>query len=221
MLAAARKLADAAGVVKDGWNGFNVLHTAAARVGGLDLGFVPGQGGKDVAGILEGAQSGAIEVVYLLGADEIDNSKLGKAFVIYQGHHGDAGAHRADVILPGAAYTEKDGTYVNTEGRVQRAKRAAFPLGEAREDWKIIRALSQVIGKTLPFDTIQQLRAKLAAAHPTFATLDALAPAAWGAFGQEGAMDGAAFRAPITNFYMTDPISRSSVTMAKCAEVGL
>ncbi len=219
VLAAARKLADAAGVVKDGWNGFNVLHTAAARVGGLDLGFVPGQGGKDVAGILEGAQSGAIEVVYLLGADEIDNSKLGKAFVIYQGHHGDAGAHRADVILPGAAYTEKDGTYVNTEGRVQRAKRAAFPLGEAREDWKIIRALSQVIGKTLPFDTIQQLRAKLAAAHPTFATLDALAPAAWGAFGQEGAMDGAAFRAPITNFYMTDPISRSSVTMAKCAEV--
>ncbi len=219
VLAAARKLADAVGVVKDGWNGFNVLHTAAARVGGLDLGFVPGQGGRDVAGILEGAQSGAIDVVYLLGADEIDNTKLGKAFVIYQGHHGDAGAHRADVILPGAAYTEKDGTYVNTEGRVQRAKRAAFPLGEAREDWKIIRALSQIVGKTLPFDTIQQLRAKLAAAHPTFATVDALLPAAWSAFGQDGAMDGAAFRAPISNFYMTDPISRASVTMAKCAEV--
>jgi len=224
VLAAARKLAETCGVVKDGWNGFNVLHTAASRVGGLDLGFVPssnkdGQGGKDVAGILEGAQSGAIEVVYLLGADEIDSTKLGKAFVIYQGHHGDAGAHRADVILPGAAYTEKDGTYVNTEGRVQRAKRAVFPLGEAREDWKIVRALSQVIGKTLPFDSIQQLRAKLAAAHPTFATLDALMPATWGSFGQEGSMDGAAFRTPISNFYMTDPISRASVTMAKCAEV--
>ena len=219
VLAAARKLADASGVVKDGWNGFNVLHTAAARVGGLDLGFVPQSGGKDVAGILEGAQSGAIEFVWLLGADEIDSSKLGKAFVVYQGHHGDAGAHRADVILPGAAYTEKDGTYVNTEGRVQRAKRAAFPLGEAREDWKIIRALSQIVGKTLPFDTIQQLRAQIAAAHPTFAMLDVLAPAAWTAFGQEGAMDNAPFRSPIANFYMTDPISRASVTMAKCAEV--
>ncbi len=218
VLAAARKLANASGVVKDGWNGFNVLHTAAARVGGLDLGFVPQQGGKDVAGILEGAQSGAIDFVWLLGADEIDSSKLGKAFVVYQGHHGDAGAHRADVILPGAAYTEKDGTYVNTEGRVQRAKRAAFPLGEAREDWKIVRALSQIVGKTLPFDSIEQLRAKLAAAHPTFATLDALAPAAWGAFGNEGSMENAAFRYPIANFYMTDPISRSSVTMAKCAE---
>ena len=218
VLAAARKLAEASGVVKDGWNGFNLLHTAASRVGGLDLGFVPAQGGKDVAGILEGAQSGAIDFVWLLGADEIDSSKLGKAFVVYQGHHGDNGAHRADVILPGAAYTEKDGTYVNTEGRVQRAKRAAFPLGEAREDWKIIRALSQLVGKTLPFDSIEQLRAKLAAAHPTFATLDALAPAAWGAFGAEGAMDNAAFRYPIANFYMTDPISRASVTMAKCAE---
>ena len=210
VLAAARKLADACGVVKDGWNGFNVLHSAAARVAGLDLGFVPGlgkegAGGKDVAGILDATQSGGIDVVYLLGADEIDNSKFGKAFVIYQGHHGDAGAHRADVILPGAAYTEKDGTYVNTEGRVQRAKRAAFPLGEAREDWKIIRALSQIVGKTLPFDSIQQLRAKMAAAHPTFATVDARMPAVWGAFGQDGAMDGAAFRYPIDNFYMTDP----------------
>ncbi|MFN4282000.1 MAG: NADH-quinone oxidoreductase subunit NuoG [Alphaproteobacteria bacterium] len=219
VLAAARKLAEACGAVKDGWNGFNVLHTAAARVGGLDLGFVPGQGGKDVAGILDGAQSGAIDFVWLLGADEIDSSKLGKAFVVYQGHHGDNGAHRADVIFPGAAYTEKDGTYVNTEGRVQRAKRAAFPLGEAREDWKIVRALSQVVGKTLPFDTIQQLRAHMASAHPTFATLDALVPAAWAAFGQEGAMDSAPFRSPIGNFYMTDPISRASVTMAKCAEV--
>jgi len=221
VLAAARKLAEACGAVKDGWNGFNVLHTAAARVGGLDLGFVPQPGGRDVAGILEGAQSGVIDVVYLLGADEIDNTKFGKAFVIYQGHHGDAGAHRADVILPGAAYTEKNGTYVNTEGRVQRAKRAAFPLGEAREDWRIVRALSQIVGKTLPFDSLPQLRAAMAGAHPSFATLDSLAPAAWGApaGGPDGGMDGAAFRLPVANFYMTDPISRASVTMAKCAEV--
>ncbi len=119
-------------MVVEGWNGFNVLHTAAARVGALDLGFLPGSGGRDIGGILTGAKAGDIEVVYLLGADEIDTDAVGKAFVIYQGHHGDAGAHRADVILPGAAYTEKNGTYVNTEGRVQRTQLAVFPPGEAK-----------------------------------------------------------------------------------------
>ena len=141
-------------LVRDGWNGFNVLHTAAARVGGLDLGFLPGEGGKSTVGILAGAGRGEIEVVYLLGADEIDMAGLGKAFVIYQGHHGDAGAHRADVILPGAAYTEKNGTYVNTEGRVQLGRLAAFPPGDAREDWTIIRALSGLIGEALPYDNL-------------------------------------------------------------------
>ena len=124
VLALARELADKLGAVRADWNGFAVLHTAAARVGGLDLGLVPGEGGRDVAGILAGCEKREIDVVYLLAADEIDTRRLGKAFVIYQGHHGDAGAHRADVILPGAAYTEKPGTYVNTEGRVQ--------LGEPR-----------------------------------------------------------------------------------------
>ena len=146
-LAAARAIAESCGMVRDGWNGFNVLHRAAARVGGLDLGFVPGPGGSDVARILEGCRSGRIELLYLLGADEIDSGDLGDAFVVYQGHHGDRGAARADVILPGAAYTEKDGTYVNTEGRVQRARRAVFPPGEAREDWRIVRALSGAIGQ--------------------------------------------------------------------------
>ena len=103
-----------------------------------------GKGGRDVAGILDGASKGEIDFVYLLGADEIDMTKLGKAFVVYQGTHGDAGAHRADVVLPGAAYTEKDGLYVNFEGRVQRAERAAFPPGDAKEDWAILRALSDV-----------------------------------------------------------------------------
>ena len=154
------------------WNGFNVLHTAAARVGGLDLGFVPGKGGLDVEAMLDAASNGKIDVIYLLGADEIDMERLGNAFVIYQGSHGDKGAHRADVILPGAAYTEKDGTYVNTEGRVQMTARAVFPPGEAREDWKILRALSGVLGTPLPFDTSQQLRARMYEAHPHLALLD-------------------------------------------------
>ena len=123
----------------------------------LDLGFLPGAGGRDVAGIVDGAQKGEIDFIYLLGADEFDVAHLGRAFVVYQGSHGDAGAHHADVILPGAAYTEKDGLYVNFEGRVQRADRAAFPPGEAKEDWAILRALSDVLGVKLPYDDRAQL----------------------------------------------------------------
>jgi NADH-quinone oxidoreductase subunit G len=214
----ARKLAEAAGLVKEGWNGFNILHTAAARVGGLELGFLPGQGGRDTARILAGAAKGEIEVVYLLGADEIDASKLGEAFVIYQGHHGDAGAHRADVILPGSAYTEKDGTYMNTEGRAQQGQRAVFPPGEAREDWAILRALSQALGKPLPYDNLGQLRRRLYQANPRFQRLETIESAAWGEFGREGPVEARPFRSPIDNFYMTDPISRASETMAKCTE---
>jgi NADH-quinone oxidoreductase subunit G len=214
----ARKLAEAAGLVKEGWNGFNILHTAAARVGGLELGFVPGPGGHDTAGILAGAAKGEIECVYLLGVDEIDMAKLGRAFVVYQGHHGDAGAHRADVVLPGAAYTEKDGTYMNTEGRAQLGLRAVYPPGEAREDWAVLRALSQVLGKPLPYDNLAQLRRQLFEANPRFQRLNSAEPAAWGPFGREGPVEATAFRTPITNFYMTDPISRASETMAKCTE---
>ena len=214
----ARKLADAAGVVREGWNGFNVLHMAAARVGGLELGFVPGEGGRDVAGILEGAQSGAIEVVYLLGADEIDTTKLGQAFVIYQGHNGDAGAARADVVLPGAAYTEKNGTYVNTEGRVQLGRLATFPPGEAREDWKILRALSEPLGRKLPYDNLAQLRQRLIEVNPRFAHVDEVVPAEWTAFGTAGPTGSGPFAYPIENYYMTDSISRSSPTMAACTE---
>ena len=218
VLALARRVAEQCGMVKDGWNGFNVLHTAAARVGGLDLGFVPSQGGRDVAGILDGASKGEIDTVYLLGADEIDTTKLGKAFVIYQGHHGDAGANCADVILPGAAYTEKNATYVNTEGRVQQTKLAVFPPGEAREDWKIIRALSDAAGRKLPYDTLAQLRARLSAINPVFGKVNETpAPASFGAFGAAGQVAAQVFTSPIKNFYMTDPISRASETMAKCA----
>ena len=218
ILAAARSFAEAIGAVKDGWNGFNVLHTAAARVGGLDVGFVPGIGGRDTRGILDGASKGEIEVVYLLGADEIDTAKLGKAFVIYQGHHGDRGAHRADIVLPGAAYTEKDGIYVNTEGRVQRANRAVVPPGEAREDWTIIRALSATLNRTLPFDSLAQLRARLVAAHPVFTDLDTSQKAEWKPFGTAGAIAAGPVKSPIDNYYMTDPISRASRTMAQCTE---
>jgi len=218
-----RRIADTFGMVADDWNGFNVLHRAAARVGGLDLGFVPGPGGRDTDGILAGAAAGDIAVVYLLGADEIDMARLGPAgakgaFVIYQGHHGDAGAHRADVILPGAAYTEKNGTYVNTEGRVQFGRLAAAPPGEAREDWTILRALSDVLGHTLPYDNLGQVRQRLIAVNPIFAAVDRLSPAPWGPFGKAGNVEAVPFRAPVQNYYMTDPISRASETMAACTE---
>jgi len=216
VLAAARRLAEDCGLVGDQWNGFNVLHTAAARVAGLDLGFLPGKHGRDTAGIIAGAGSGEIEVVYLLGADEIDMAGLGDAFVIYQGHHGDAGATRADVVLPGAAYTEKNATYVNTEGRVQYGRLASFPPGSAREDWTILRALSQTLGKTLKFDTLRELRRLMIKAAPCLAALDRVDPAAWGEFGAAGAMRPAPFATAIENFYMTDPISRASATMADC-----
>ncbi|MQP65533.1 NADH-quinone oxidoreductase subunit G [Niveispirillum sp. SYP-B3756] len=219
--AASRAIAENVGAVREDWNGFNVLHLAAGRVGALDAGFLPGPGGRDLAGILAGAQSGEIEAVYLLGADEIDGAKLGKAFVVYQGHHGDRGAHRADVILPGAAYTEKNATYVNTEGRVQHARFATFPLGEAREDWKILRALSTELGQALPYDTLAQLRQRLVQVNPVFATLDRLVPSVWGPFGQAGTIADAHFASPIENFYMTDPISRASQTMAQCTEAFL
>ncbi len=220
VLGTARSIAEDRGLIREGWNGFNVLHLAAARVGGLDLGLVPGEGGRDVAGILEGAASGAIEVVYLLNADEIDMAPLIDAFVVYQGHHGDAGAQAADVILPGAAYTEKNATYVNTEGRVQHASLAVFPPGDAREDWKILRALGEFLGfaKAMPYASLAEVRARLGEVNTVFQRGDAFAPGPWGAFGADGALDPAPFAYPVANYYMTDPITRASVTMAKCTE---
>ncbi|MBT7355576.1 MAG: NADH-quinone oxidoreductase subunit G, partial [Rhodospirillaceae bacterium] len=209
VLAMARQIAEDFGMISDDWNGFNVLHTAAARVGGLDLGLVAG----GVDNILDGA-----EVVYLLGADEIDTSKLGKAFVIYQGHHGDAGAHRADVVLPGAAYTEKNATYVNTEGRVQRTNLAVFPIGEAREDWTILRALSDVLDHKLPYDTLSEVRQRMVEINPVFGGDDQVTGGDWGEFGTKGSLESDGFVSPITNFHMTDPISRASETMAQCVE---
>jgi NADH-quinone oxidoreductase subunit G len=203
---------------REGWNGFNVLHNAAARVGGLDCGFVPQQDGRSVAEILDGCADGSIKCVYLLGADEIDPAYFGQAFVVYQGHHGDAGAARADVIFPATAYTEKEATYVNLEGRAQRTAQATFPVGEAKEDWRIIRALSDVLGHTLPYNTITQLRAHMEALHPAFAHIDMVTTAEFVPYrGDLGKINGAAFLEMIDNFYMTDAISRHSVTMAACS----
>jgi NADH-quinone oxidoreductase subunit G len=221
VLAAARGLAERYRMVSDDWNGFNVLHTAAARVGGLDLRLVPGKGGKDVAGILEAAGKGEIEVLFLLGADELDLTAVGDAFVVYQGHHGDRGAARADVILPGAAYTEKNATYVNTEGRPQRARLAVFPPGDAKEDWKILRALSDALGRTVPLNTLGDVRARMAEIAPQTAEPDLIEPAPWQGFGRKGKLDGPPFTSPIGDFHRTDPISRASRIMAECSALRL
>ncbi len=212
-------------VVSGDWNGWNILHTAASRVGGLDMGFVPGDGGRSTTEILDAAASGAMKTVYLLGADELDTSKLKDAFVIYQGHHGDAGAHVADIILPGAAYTEKNGLYVNVEGRVQIGVPAVAPKGDAKADWAIVRALSAHVGKTLPYNDIGQLREKLFADHPTFSSIDHVANAdEGGAFdlsqiGEAGKPGPGTLKSSVEDFYMTNPIARASQVMAECSEL--
>jgi NADH-quinone oxidoreductase subunit G len=215
----------AGSAAEGGWNGFNILHTAASRVAALDLGFLPGQGGRDVAGIVDGAQKGEIDFIYLLGADEFDVAHLGRAFVVYQGSHGDAGAHHADVILPGAAYTEKEGLYVNFEGRVQRAERAVFPPGEAKEDWAILRALSEHLGAKLPYDDRTQLRAAIIKEAPHFADWGQApvhsdtAASTWNAIGTQGPLDQTVpVGQGITDYYLTNPIARASETMAKCSQ---
>ena len=208
-------------VIREDWNGYNVLHTAAARVGALDMGFLPGEGGLATSDILTASEAGGLDTVYLLGVDEVDASRLKNSFVIYQGHHGDAGAHAADVILPGAAYTEKDGLYVNLEGRVQMGARAVAPKGEAKEDWAIVRALSAHIGRVLPYDSLNALREKLFADHPTFASIDYVSDAVetvdLSAMMVAGAVDEAGFVSPVTDFYMTNSIARASETMAECS----
>ncbi|WP_135210057.1 NADH-quinone oxidoreductase subunit NuoG [Vitreimonas flagellata] len=217
VLRAAGKLA--ASVAKEGWNAFNVLHSAASRVGGLDLGFLPGEGGRSASDMLKGG----LDTLLLLGVDEVALPNTGT--VIYVGTHGDAGAHRADIILPGAAYTEKEATWVNTEGRVQYGRRATFPKGDAKEDWAILRALSGALGKTLPYDTLGALRQKMIADHPTFGQVD-YAPGAADAAGFNAALIGAdgtisnePFRSSVADFYLTNPIARASKTMAECSRL--
>jgi len=205
--------------IKDDWAGFGVLHSAAGRVGALDVGFVPGEGGADTAAIL----GGDMDTVVLLGVDEVDLSKTKPSTVIYVGSHGDSGAHNADIILPAAAYTEMAATYVNTEGRVQMTQRAVQPKGEAREGWAIFRALSDVIGSTLPYDSADALRENLRQANPVFSGLG-FAPGHDGVAALKTPIEAAGsvnaaqpFGSAIADFYMTNPIARASKTMAECS----
>ncbi|MBV9260365.1 MAG: NADH-quinone oxidoreductase subunit G, partial [Pseudolabrys sp.] len=218
MLSLVAKAASAFGAVKDDWNGFSVLHSVASRVGALDLGFVPGQGGMTAAQM---AKAGALDVLFLLGADEVEVGH--GAFVVYIGSHGDRGAHRADVVLPGATYPEKSGLYVNTEGRAQMARRAAFPPGDAREDWAILRALSDVLGHKLSYDSLNALRAALYKTHPHFVRLDAIEPGDPATIAKLASLGGATDKAPlrssIEDFYLTNPITRASVVMAECSSL--
>ncbi len=210
------KLALDIGALKDGWNGFGVLQETASRVGALDLGFSSG-----TLSTSQMATFGTLDVMFLLGADEAKVQD--GTFVVYIGTHGDRGAHRADVILPGAAYTEKSGIYVNTEGRAQIANRAAFPPGEAREDWAIIRALSDVLGKKLPFDSLAQLRQALFKATPHLMRLDQIeagkADDVKALAGRGGSVDKAAFKPAIEDYYLTNPIARASAVMAECSRL--
>jgi NADH-quinone oxidoreductase subunit G len=214
--ALAAKAAIELGAVKEGWNGFCVLHSAASRVGALELGFVPGEGGLNAGAM---SSSNALDVLFLLGADEIEFPA--GAFVVYIGSHGDNGAHRADVILPGAAYPEKSGIYVNTEGRVQVASRATFPPGEAREEWAILRALSDVLGVKLAYDSLAALRQALFAAHPHLARIGQVMPSGPSDVRQlsmlSGQIDKAPFTVAIDDFYLTNPIARASAIMGECS----
>ncbi|HEV2596280.1 MAG TPA: NADH-quinone oxidoreductase subunit NuoG [Sphingomicrobium sp.] len=208
-LGAALSLVGPLGLIKDGWNGFNVLHTSASRMAGLILGFAQPGGLGDI-------EAADPELVILLGADEVPTDKFKRAFKVYIGHHGDKGARMADLVLPGAAYAEKHGTYVNTEGRVQRGEKAAFAPGEAREDWAILRAVSQMAGKALPFDTFDQLRSTMIADYPQLGR-DGLIDLPWAAPKLPAKAEGS-IRYPIGDFFLTNAICRASPTLRRCSE---
>jgi NADH-quinone oxidoreductase subunit G len=218
ILAAAAKLAVDVGAIKPDWNGFAILHDTASRVGALDVGFAASAGGLSAAQM---TTFGTLDVLFLLGADE--TKAPDGTFVVYLGTHGDRGAHRADVILPGAAYTEKSGIFVNTEGRVQIANRAAFPPGEAREDWAIIRALSEVMGKRLPYDSLAALRQAMFRAVPHLMRMERIEPGKADDIktlaGKGGSVEKAPFKSSVEDFYLTNPIARASAVMAECSRL--
>jgi NADH-quinone oxidoreductase subunit G len=216
---AARQVAAASGCLTDDWNGYSVLQSSGSAVGALDVGFVPG---PTAVGLKD------LKVVYLLGADDTPLSEISSdAFVIYQGHHGDAGAQAADLVLPGAAYTEKNATYVNTEGRVQRTARAVDAPGDARDDWAILVALSKILRAPLPYDSLAGVRQRMADIAPHLGKPDSVEPSSkelsTAMLGADGAAAAALDKAPlassVANFYLTDAVSRASATMARCSQV--
>ena len=221
LLANVAKIATKVGAVTEEWNGFAVLHTAAARVGGLELGFVPQEGGKNTKEMVSAISTGDIKALFLLGADEIEIPKSEDSFIIYIGSHGDVGAQHADVILPGATYTEKNGIYLNTEGRVQFGFRAAFPPGEAREDWSILRALSAKLNVKLEFDSLNELRKNLFSSFPDLQEIDSTLSTDFKAIENlanlNEKMNGAEIDSAVSDFYLTNPIARASAVMAECS----
>ncbi len=203
-------LAKSVNAVKEGWNGFNVVHFSAARMGSLMLGYgLPG-GIKEVV-------AAKPKLAFFLGADEVDFSALGGTFKVYVGHHGDKGAHAADVILPAAAWTEKDFTTVNTEGRVQRSEQAVFAPGDAREDWSIFRALADTLGVSLGFDSFAQCRAAMVAAVPALG-VEGLADYGWSVPKLTAKPEALAIPSPVKDFYLTNAICRASPTMQRCSQ---
>jgi NADH-quinone oxidoreductase subunit G len=208
-LGAALALVQPLGLIKGEWNGFNVVHTSASRMASLVLGYAQAGGLADV-------EAAKPELVLLLGADEMPADRLKGAYKVYIGHHGDNGARQADLVLPGATYAEKHGTYVNTEGRVQRGEKAAFPPGEAREDWAILRAVSELAGKTLPFDSFGQLCQQMVSEYPQLGC-DGLIDLPWSPPTLDAKAEGAV-RYSIADFFLTNAICRNSPTMRRCSE---
>ena len=208
-LGAALALVEPLGLIKGEWNGFNVVHTSASRMASIILGYAQAGGLADI-------EAAKPELALLLGADEMPADRLEGAYKVYIGHHGDNGAKQADLVLPGAAYAEKHGTYVNTEGRVQRGEKAAFPPGQAREDWAILRAVSELAGKTLPFDSFGELHRQMVADYPRFAR-DGLIDLPWSPPKLDPKVEGPV-RYPIADFFLTNAICRNSPTMRQCSE---
>jgi NADH-quinone oxidoreductase subunit G len=208
-LGAALALIEPLNLIRDGWNGFNVLHISASRMASLVLGFAQPGGLADI-------EAAKPELALLLGADEMPADRLKGAYKVYIGHHGDNGARQADLVLPGAAYAEKHGTYVNTEGRVQRGEKAAFPPGEAREDWAILRAVSELAGKILPFDSFGELWRQMVAEYPQLGR-EGLIDLPWSPPKLSAKAEGP-IRYPIGDFFLTNAICRNSPTMRRCSE---
>jgi NADH-quinone oxidoreductase subunit G len=203
-------LADKVGAVKDGWNGFNVVHFSASRMGGLMLGYAQAGGIADIV-------AAKPKLAFFLGADEVDFTNFADTVKVYVGHHGDKGAHAADIILPAAAWTEKDFTTVNTEGRVQRSERAVFAPGDAREDWSIFRALADTFGVKLGFDNFDACRAAMIAAVPALG-VEGLADYGWAVPSLPASPEAREIPSPIKDFYLTNAICRASPTMQRCSD---
>jgi len=201
-------------IVRNDWNGFNILHNHSSMVGALDIGF----SGCNAAEILQKSEEGLIKFIYLLGCDEVDMSKLKSSFVVYQGHHGDVGASYADIILPSPAYTEQDGIYVNLEGRPQYAIGSVAPVGQAQEDWLIIKNLADNLGIDLGIHSLTAVRERLVTDFPIFTNIGSITKNNFTKFISMGRLLKEDIITKPINYYMTDSISRASVTMAKCLE---